>query len=171
MDIKVLFDEETINNRLIEMAEQIDKDYENEEIIAIFILRGAVYFATDLTKKMKTPMVIDFIKCESYVGTETTGKINLILDNREHLEGKHVIIFEDIIDTGYTLNYLKEYILFQNPKSLKIAVLLDKKERRKVDLEADYVGFEIPNKFVVGYGLDGKGSLYRNLPYVGYFEE
>ena len=171
MDIKVLFDEETINNRLIEMAEQIDKDYENEEIIGIFILRGAVYFATDLTKKMKTPMVIDFIKCESYVGTETTGKINLILDNREHLEGKHVIIFEDIIDTGYTLNYLKEYILFQNPKSLKIAVLLDKKERRKVDIEADYVGFEIPNKFVVGYGLDGKGSLYRNLPYVGYFEE
>ena len=170
MDIKVLLDEETISKRLDEMAIQLDNDYKGEEIVAIFILRGAIYFATDLTKKMKTPMIIDFIKCESYSGTESTGKINLILDNREKLEGKNVVIFEDIIDTGYTLKYLKDYILFQNPKSLKITVLLDKKERRKVDLDADYVGFDIPNRFVVGYGLDGEGNLYRNLPYVGYFE-
>ena len=170
MDIKVLLDEETISKRLDEMAIQLDNDYNGEEIVAIFILRGAIYFATDLTKKMKTPMIIDFIKCESYSGTESTGKINLILDNREKLEGKNVVIFEDIIDTGYTLKYLKDHILFQNPKSLKIAVLLDKKERRKVDLDADYVGFDIPNRFVVGYGLDGGGNLYRNLPYVGYFE-
>ena len=170
MDIKVLLDEETISKRLDEMALQLDNDYNGEEIVAIFILRGAIYFATDLTKKMKTPMIIDFIKCESYSGTESTGKINLILDNREKLEGKNVVIFEDIIDTGYTLKYLKDYILFQNTKSLKIAVLLDKKERRKVDLDADYVGFDIPNRFVVGYGLDGGGNLYRNLPYVGYFE-
>ena len=170
MDIKVVLDEETISKRLDEMAIQLDNDYKGEEIVAIFILRGAIYFATDLTKKMKTPMIIDFIKCESYSGTESTGKINLILDNREKLEGKNVVIFEDIIDTGYTLKYLKDYILFQNTKSLKIAVLLDKKERRKVDLDADYVGFDIPNRFVVGYGLDGGGNLYRNLPYVGYFE-
>ncbi len=170
MDIKVLLDEETISKRLDEMAIQLDNDYKGEEIVAIFILRGAIYFATDITKKMKTPMIIDFIKCESYSGTESTGKINLILDNREKLEGKNVVIFEDIIDTGYTLKYLKDYILTQNPKSLKIAVLLDKKERRKVDLDADYVGFDIPNRFVVGYGLDGGGNLYRNLPYVGYFE-
>ena len=122
MNLKTLISEQDLQKRIKEIGKQITKDYKNQEIIIICILTGAVYFATDLTKKMKTPMIIDFIKCESYSGTESTGKINLILDNREKLEGKNVVIFEDIIDTGYTLKYLKDYILFQNPKSLKIAV-------------------------------------------------
>lgn len=169
LDLNVLYDEETIQKRLGEMAEEIDKYYEGKSIVVICVLRGAIYFTVDLTKKMKTPIEIDFVKLSSYSGTATTGKVNISLDNNECLEGKDVLIVEDIIDTGLTLDFLRKHILSKNPKSLKIAVLADKKERRKVEVPVDFVGFEIPNKFIVGYGFD-YDNLYRNIPYIGYLE-
>ena len=171
IDLKLLYDEKTIQKRIQEMAEEIDKDYEGKSILAICVLRGAVYFTVDLTKKMKnTSIELDFVRVSSYEGTETTGKINMSLDVSENLEGRDVLIIEDIIDTGYTLKYLKEHILKKNPKSLKIAVLADKEERRKVPVEVDYIGFKIPSKYIVGYGFDYNNTC-RNLNYIGTLEE
>lgn len=169
--IKVLIEEEKLNQRICEIANQISKDYTNEEIVLVCILKGAVYFAVDLSKRIKNDIVkIDFMKVSSYgSGRETSGKINFKLDISESIENKNVIIVEDIIDSGITLNYLYDYLKVKNPKSLKICVLLDKKERRVQDIKVDYIGFEIENKFIVGYGLDDD-EKYRNLPYIGYIE-
>ena len=166
VDLDIMYNEEEIQKRIKEMAEEIDKDYGGKSIVAIFVLRGAIYFAVDLTKKMKTPIELDFVRTSSYIGTESTGKINLDLDVKEDLKDKDVLIIEDIIDTGYTLKFLKEHILNQEPKSVKIAVLADKEERREVDVKVDYVGFKIPNKYIVGYGFDYNNTC-RNLPYIG----
>lgn len=171
IDLKVLYNEETIQNRIKEMAEQIDKDYEGKSILAICVLRGAIYFTVDLTKKMKNSNVeLDFVRVSSYSGIETTGKIDLKLDVSEDLTGRDVLIIEDIIDTGYTLDFLKKHILSKNPKSLKVAVLADKEERRKVPVEVDYVGFKIPSKYIVGYGFDYNNTC-RNLNYIGTLED
>jgi len=166
LDLEVMLDEEVIQKRIKEMAKEIDEAYKGKSIIAICVLRGAIYFTVDLTKNMKTPIEIDFIKASSYEGTESTGKIELSLDIKESIENKDVLIIEDIIDTGYTLKFLKEHILEKKPKSLKIAVLADKEERRIVDVPIDFVGFKIQNKYIVGYGFDYNNS-YRNLPYIG----
>lgn len=170
LDLDVLIDEEKIQKRLEEMAKEIDSVYNGQSIIAICVLRGAIYFTVDLTKKMKTPIELDFIKASSYVGTESTGKIKMTLDINENIEGRDVLIIEDIIDTGYTLKYLRDYLLSKNPKSLRIAVLADKEERRKVEVPIDFTGFKIPNKYIVGYGFDYDNS-YRNIPYIGYMKE
>lgn len=169
--VKKLIDENQLQERIKEIADQISKDYNNEEIILICILKGAVYFAIDLSKNIKNENVlIDFMKVSSYGNNrETTGKINFSLDVSQSIEGKNAIIVEDIIDSGITLNYLYDYLKKQNPKSLKVCVLLDKKERREKDVKVDYTGFEIENKFVLGYGLD-YDEKYRNLPYIGYVE-
>ena len=166
LDLDVMMNGEQIQKRIEEMAKEIDKVYNGESIIAICVLRGAIYFTVDLTKKMKTPIEIDFIKASSYVGTETTGEVKMTLDINENIEGRDVLIIEDIIDTGYTLDYLRKYLLSKNPKSLRIAVLADKEERRIIDVPVDFVGFKIPNKYIVGYGFDYNNS-YRNLPYIG----
>ena len=166
LDLDVMMNEEQIQKRIEEMAKEIDKVYNGESIIAICVLRGAIYFTVDLTKKMKTPIEIDFIKASSYVGTETTGEVKMTLDINENIEGRDVLIIEDIIDTGYTLDFLRKYLLSKNPKSLRIAVLADKEERRIIDVPVDFVGFKIPNKYIVGYGFDYNNS-YRNLPYIG----
>ncbi len=168
-NLKVLFEEEKIQKRIKELAEKIDSDYKGKEVVIISILKGAVFFTVDLVKKMKTPIILEVMQVSSYNGTESTGKISIIKDLSFDIEGKDVIIVEDIIDTGYTLKALKENLLARNPNSLKIAVLLDKKERRKVEVLVDYVGYEIPNKFVVGYGFD-VDERGRNLPYIGYIE-
>ena len=168
-NLKVLFEEEKIQKRIKELAEKIDSDYKVKEVVIISILKGAVFFTVDLVKKMKTPIILEVMQVSSYNGTESTGKISIIKDLSFDIEGKDVIIVEDIIDTGYTLKVLKENLLARNPNSLKIAVLLDKKERRKVEVLVDYVGYEIPNKFVVGYGFD-VDERGRNLPYIGYIE-
>lgn len=170
LDLDVMLDEETIQKRIREMAEEIDKVYVGKEIVAICVLRGAIYFAVDLTKKMKTVIESDFIRVSSYVGTESTGNIIMKLDISENIEGRDVLIIEDIIDTGYTLKYLKDYLITKNPKSLRIAVLADKEERRKTDVKPDFVGFKIPDKFIVGYGFD-YDNKYRNLPYIGSVKE
>lgn len=169
LDLKVLFSEEEIQDRLVGLAKEIDEYYNGEEILVICVLRGAIYFMTDLTKKMKTQMHLDFIRVASYEGTETTGKINIINDIKEDIKGKKVLVVEDIIDTGYTLKFLKEYLLSKEPEDLKIVVLADKKERRVVDVDVDFVGYEIPNKYIVGYGFDYNNTC-RNLPYIGYIE-
>ena len=169
--IKVLIDEENLDNRIKEIAEEISRDYKNEELIFVCILKGAVYFAVDLSKAVNSSnIILDFMKVSSYgEGTETTGKVKMKVDLSTNIENKNVIIIEDIIDSGYTLNYLYNYLKSKNPKTLKLCVLLDKKERRKKDIKVDYTGFEIENKFVVGYGLD-YADRYRSLPYIGCIE-
>ena len=163
LNLEVMLDEEKIQSRISELAKEIDEDYNGKNIIVVCVLRGAIYFTVDLTKKMKTQTELDFVKVSSYDGTESTGRIDLKLEL--NIENRDVLIVEDIIDTGYTLKFLKEYIMKKNPKSLKIAVLLDKEERRKVKIDVDYIGFKIPNKYVVGYGFD-YNNTYRNLPYI-----
>ena len=168
-NIKVLISEEELDKRIGELAKEIDKDYEGENVVIVSVLKGAVFFTVDLVKKMNTPIELQFMQVSSYEGTETTHNIKLKKDLDKDIAGKNAIIVEDIIDTGHTLKHLKEYLLSKKPKSIKIAVLTDKKERREAQIEADYVGFTIPNKFVIGYGLD-YDEAYRDLPYVGYVE-
>ena len=169
--INVLINEETLQKRINELANKIEEDFKNEEIVLICILKGAVYFAIDLSKKIKNNVVtIDFMKVSSYGNNfKSSGNIDFILDITTDIKNKNVIIVEDIIDSGYTLNFIKNYLSNKNPKSLKICVLLDKKERREIDVKVDYTGFEIENKFIVGYGLDYQ-EKYRNLPYIGWVE-
>lgn len=170
-NLKILINEQELNKRILEIAKKISKDYTNEEIILICTLKGAAYFAIDLSKRItNNDIIMDFIKVSSYGSqTESTGKVDLTLDISQNIENKNVIIIEDIIDTGITLNYLYNYLKSKNPRSLKICVLLDKKERRIQDISVNYTCFEIENKFVVGYGLD-YNEKYRNLPYIGYIE-
>ena len=169
-NLKVMYEEEELQKRIKEISEEIDKDYkDSKEIIIISVLKGAVFFTVDLVKKMKTDIILEVMQLSSYAGTESTGNIIVKKDLDCNIEGKDVLIVEDIIDTGRTLKFLKEYLASKNPKSLKVAVLMDKAERREVDVNVDYTGFVIPNKFIVGYGFDydEKG---RNIPYVGYLE-
>lgn len=163
--------EEEVNARIAEIAAQIDEDFQGEEILAVGILRGGVYFCTELTKRMRIPVVLDFMEASSYsVGTESSGQVNITKDLIEDLEGKNVIVIEDIIDTGRTLSLLLENLRARRPKTLKLCTLLNKPERRVVDVTVDYNGFVIPNKFVVGYGMDFE-QKYRNLPYIGVIED
>lgn len=172
MNLKTLISEDELNNRIEEIAQEINKEYKDEEIVLICILTGAVYFAIDLSKKIKSnKLTLEFMKVSSYGNSsESTGEVKIKRDLENSIAGKNVIIVEDIIDTGLTIHTLQKLLMDRNPKSLKICTLLDKKERRKVEVEADYVGFEIPNKFVIGYGLDYK-EYYRNLPYVAFCED
>ena len=168
--LKIMYTEEQIQNRIKEVAKKIDEDYKGKTVIIISVLKGAIFFTVDLVKKMKTPIILEVMQVSSYQGTQSTGNIIVKKGLDTNIEGKDVLIVEDIIDTGYTLKYLKEYLQSQNPKSLKIAVLADKKERRKADVKADYTCFEIENKYVVGYGFD-VDEIGRNIPYIGYLEE
>ncbi len=168
-NVKVLYEEEVLQKRIAQLAKQIDADYKGKTVTVISVLKGAVFFTVDLVTKMKTPIELEVMQVSSYEGTESMQKINIKKDLDQSIAGKDVLIVEDIIDTGYTLKYLKEYLMMQKPNSLKLAVLADKKERRKVDVKIDYKGFVIPNKFVIGYGFD-YNEIGRNLPYVGYIE-
>ncbi len=167
---KPLFSEEDIQKKVKELAEQISKDFEGQELVTIGILKGAFMFFADLVRHIKVPLTIDFIVASSYIKESTTGEVKIHYDIREEIEGKNVLLVEDIVDTGITLNYLRERFLSRSPKTLKICALLDKKERRLVDVPIDYKGFEIPNEFVVGYGLD-YNNQYRNLPYIAIFKK
>lgn len=160
-----LLTEEQIRGRVKELADKINSDYKGKEILAIGILKGAFMFFSDLVKQINVPLTVDFIVSSSYEDTTTTGKVNIHFDTRKPVTGKDVLIIEDIIDTGISLNYIKERLLLKSPNTLKICVFMDKKERRLVDVEVDYTGFEIPDVFVVGYGTDYNDN-FRNLPYV-----
>ena len=151
------------------MAKQIEKDYEGKEIVFIGILKGSVMFMAELAKNVKSNVQLDFMEASSYEGTESTGNVRINKDIQNSIEGKDVIIVEDIIDTGRTLTYVKEYLKQKNPNSIKIATMLSKPSRRVMELDVDYIGFAIEDKFVVGYGLD-YNEKYRNLPYIGYIE-
>ncbi len=167
-DIKeILISEEQLKQRVIELAEQINNDYKGKIPYLVCILRGAIVFLSDLMKNLNVPHKIDFIALSSYGGTtESSGIIRFIKDLRVNIHNHDVILIEDIIDTGLTLQNLLQVLELRHPNSLKTCVLLDKKARRKVDISADYIGFEIPDEFVVGYGLDYY-ELYRNLPFIG----
>ena len=168
-NLKVLIDEEKLQARIKEMAEQLMEEYKGKEITLICILKGSIFFTADLAKRIDGDVRVDFVRVSSYNGEESTGEIRMKLDLKDSIQGKDVIIIEDIIDTGRTLKYLKEYLKIKKPNSIKVCTLLDKKERRVCDMEPDYVGFTIPDKFVVGYGMD-YDEKYRNLPFVGYFD-
>jgi len=168
--IKVLINEEQISQRLDELANRLMEEYKGKDLMFLCILKGSVFFTVELAKRIKNNIQFEFIEVSSYENNESTGKIKLNKDITGSIEGKHVIIIEDIVDTGRTLCFLKEYLLQKNPKSLKICALLDKPSRRIVPVEADYIGFSIENKFVLGYGLDDEQN-YRNLNYIGYIEE
>ena len=173
MSIKIneLISEKQLKKRVSELADNISKDYDNEDVVLVSILKGSIYFATDLSRMIKNNnVIIDFIKVSSYRGnTESTGKIEFQLDLSTDIENKNVIVIEDIIDSGITLNYLYDYLKIKNPKTLKLCVLLDKPERRKKPINVDYTGFKIEDKFVVGYGMD-YDDKYRSLPYIGYID-
>jgi len=151
----ILYSKETIEERVNELAETISRDYEGGEIVFVCVLKGAFIFLADLTRRLKVPHVVDFVRLASYgSGTVSSGKITITKDIETSIEGKDVVIVEDIIDTGITLDFLKDRLKKSNPNSLKICALLDKEERREVEVDVDYVGFIIEDKFVVGYGLD-----------------
>lgn len=168
--ISVLIAEEEIDKRVREMADQISKDYAGKTIHLICILKGSAFFACELAKRLTIPATIDFMSVSSYgSGTTSTGIVRIVKDLDEPLEGKDVLIVEDIIDTGRTLAHLIEVLKTRKPASLRLCTLLDKPERRVTHVDVDYTCFEIPDRFVVGYGLDFD-QRYRNLPYVGVVE-
>ncbi len=162
---EILFSSTNIQLKVVELAEKISKDYKGKEVLAICILKGAFIFFADLVRAFQIPVNIDFIVASSYLDTISTGEVKVHYDIREDVLGKDILLIDDIIDTGISLNYMRERLLAKRPASLKICVLLDKKERRIVDVPLDYVGFEIPDVFVVGYGLD-YNNRYRNLPHI-----
>ncbi|CDZ75208.1 hypoxanthine phosphoribosyltransferase [Peptoniphilus sp. ING2-D1G] len=169
-DIKeVLYTKEDLDNKCSELAERISEDYDGE-IVAIGILKGAIPFMIDLVRKIKNSVVIDFMDVKSYEGTTTTGEVRILKDLSIKIEGKDVLIIEDIIDTGLTLSYLIEVLKSRGAKSLNVCTLLTKPARRKKEINVKYVGFEIEDNFVIGYGMD-YNERYRNLPYIGILDE
>jgi hypoxanthine phosphoribosyltransferase len=168
--IKIIISKKELGKRIKELSKKISKDYAGKELILIGILKGSFIFLADLIRQIKIPHEVDFIAVASYgQEIEGSGAVRLIKDLSANIEGKNVIIIEDIVDTGLTLNFIRKNLLLRNPKSLEIVTLLDRKERRKVQVPIKYVGFEVPNEFVVGYGLD-LGERYRNLPYIAKVE-
>lgn len=164
---RVLITREEIAERVKVMAEEISKDFGGEDIIMICILRGSCYFFADLTRELPNFVNLEFMSVSSYgAGATSSGEVRIIKDISCPIEGKNVVVVEDIIDTGYTLAYLKRILSERRPKALKICSLLDKPSRREAEIEGDYIGFTVPNEFVVGYGLD-YDQKYRNLPYIG----
>ena len=165
---KVLISEEQIRTRIAEMGEQITKDYAGKNPIIVGVLKGVVVFYADMIRQINTHCEMAFMTLRSYCGTDSTGNMEVLQDLKADIEGRHVLILEDIFDTGNSLDYTYRYLQFKNPASIKICTLLDKPSRRKpgITLQADYVGFTIDNLFVVGYGLD-YNEHYRNLPFVG----
>ncbi len=169
--ISVLISEEKVEEKIRSLAEEISKDYEGKTVHLICVLKGSIFFTCELAKRLSIPVTLDFMSVSSYGNqTESSGRVKIVKDLDETLEGKDVIIIEDIIDSGRTLSYLMAMLKARNPKSLKLCTLLDKPDRRVTDVDVDYTGFVIPDKFVVGYGLD-YAQKYRNLPYIGVIGE
>ena len=163
--IEVLFTEEQIRSRVSDLAREITADYRNGKLVLVSILRGSVFFATDLARLIELPLSMDFLSISSY-GEDSEGVVRITKDLEENIAGKDVLVIEDIIDTGFTLKYLLRTLSGRNPKSLEVCTLLDRRARRIIEIDLKYIGFEIPDKFVVGYGLDYR-QRYRNLPYIG----
>jgi hypoxanthine phosphoribosyltransferase len=165
--IEEMLSEEKVTARIREIGAQISSDYAGEKVHLICILKGASFFACELAKRITVPVTIDFMSVSSYGGsTKSTGVVKIVKDLDEPIENEHVIVVEDIVDTGRTLSYLMDMLKDRGPKDVKLCALLDKPERRVCSINADYTGFRVPDEFVVGYGLD-YDQKYRNLPYIG----
>ncbi|MFZ5815470.1 MAG: hypoxanthine phosphoribosyltransferase [Bacillota bacterium] len=162
-----LLSEEQIRARVREMAAEISRAYQGQQVLVVGILKGAFVFCADLVRHLTVPAQVDFMAVSSYGNaTESSGVIRILKDLDASVEGRHVLLVEDIVDSGLTLRYLKEYLAHQGPASLRVAVLLDKPSRRRTEVVVDYVGFSIPDEFIVGYGID-YAEQYRHLPYIG----
>ena len=168
--VKVLLTEEEVDARIQAIGDQISRDYEGRQVHLVCVLKGGSFFMCELAKRIRVPVSLDFMSVSSY-GSETksSGVVKIVKDLDETLAGKDVIVVEDIVDSGRTLSYLLEMLRNRGPKSLRLCTLLDKPDRRVVDVDVDYTGFQIPDEFVVGYGLD-YDQRYRNLPYIGVIE-
>ncbi|MBU5439059.1 hypoxanthine phosphoribosyltransferase [Tissierella sp. MSJ-40] len=167
---RTLFSIEDINSRVKELGGLISKDYKDNNLVVVSLLRGSFIFTADLVRKMTIPVEIDFMTTSSYGHDEiSTGNVNIIHDIRSDIKDKDVLIVDDIMDSGYTMKRVVEYLKSKKPNSIKICVMLDKPSRRKVDLSPDYVGFTIPDVFIVGYGLN-YGDYYRNIPHIFTFD-
>uniref|UniRef100_UPI0040561EC3 hypoxanthine phosphoribosyltransferase n=1 Tax=Acetatifactor sp. TaxID=1872090 RepID=UPI0040561EC3 len=168
--VKVLLTEEEVDKRIQEIGDQISKDYAGKQVHLICVLRGGVFFLCELAKRITVPVSLDFMSVSSYGGdTKSSGVVKIVKDLDDSLKDKDVLVIEDIVDSGRTLSYLLEMLKDRGPKSLRLCTLLDKPDRRVVDVNVDYTGFQIPDEFVVGYGLD-YDQKYRNLPYIGIVE-
>lgn len=168
--IRVMIPEKEVDEKIKELAAKITEDYAGREVHLLCILKGSIFFTCELAKRIDLPVTLDFMSVSSYGdGTESTGRVKIVKDLDENIEGKNVIVIEDIIDTGRTLSHLMEVLRVRKPETLKLCTLLDKPSRRVVDIKVDYTGFQIPDEFVVGYGLDF-AQKYRNLPYIGVIE-
>ena len=168
--IKVLLSEEEVDARIQQVAAKISKDYAGKEVHLICVLKGGVFFTCELAKRITVPVTLDFMSVSSYGDdTKSSGVVKIVKDLDESLKDKEVIVVEDIVDSGRTLSYLLEMLKDRGPASLRLCTLLDKPERREIDVHVDYTGFNIPDEFVVGYGLD-YDQRYRNLPYIGVVE-
>ncbi|MCC7161370.1 MAG: hypoxanthine phosphoribosyltransferase [Anaerolineae bacterium] len=165
---KILIPSDRLQARIYELGAQVSRDYGDLRPLLVCVLKGGVMFLSDLSRAMNIPHELDFMAISSYGGkrVESSGVVRIILDLTSNIENRHVLVVEDIVDTGHTLNYMVDILNTRNPASLKICALLNKPARRDKDIQLDYVGFDIPNEFVVGYGLDFD-ELYRNLPYIG----
>lgn len=165
--LKVLITEEELKECVKKLGEQISRDYQGKNLLMVSVLKGSVVFMSDLMRSITIPAQIDFMSVSSYgSGVKTSGVVKIIKDLDQQLEGKDLLIVEDILDSGMTLSYLSQLLRARSPRSIRIATLLDKPERRTADIQADYYGFRVPDAFVVGYGLD-YSEKYRNLPYIG----
>lgn len=168
---KVLISQEELSGIVKDLGAKISEDYKDKDLLLVSILKGSVIFMADLMREITIPCNIDFMAVSSYgSGTKTSGVVKIIKDLDKSIEGKDLLIVEDILDSGRTLNYIRGILLARNPKSIRICTLFDKPERREVDLYADYIGSRVPNEFIVGYGLD-YNEYYRNLPYIGVLKE
>lgn len=168
--IKTFLSTEQIQSRIKELAEMINRDYIGQEVVVVGVLNGSFIFCADLIRQIKVPLQMEFVSLSSYEGTESSGQVSFRLDVRQSLEGKNIILIEDIVDTGLTISFLLKHMKLKKPKSLKLCSLLLKRARLKTEVSIDYLGFDIEDKFVIGYGLDFDG-LYRELPYIGVYGE
>lgn len=168
--VKPFIETEKLQQRIKELGTQISQDFKGESVVMVGVLNGSFIFLSDLVRTMKLPVQIEFVSLSSYEGTESTGQVRFHLDVKQNLEGKNVVIVEDIVDTGLTIEFLLKHFKLKNPKSLKLCSLLRKKARLKTEVAIDYLGFDIEDKFVIGYGLDFNGN-YRELPYIGVYGE
>lgn len=159
-----------IQLKVKEIGHKISNDYDGKNLVVVPILKGAFMFASDLVRAISIPLSIDFVMASSYVRTDTSGEVRMHCDLRDSIKGKDILLVEDIVDTGLTLNYIRESFMQREPNSIRICGLLNKRERRIADINIDYVGFDIPNEFVVGYGLDYENK-FRNLPYIAIFKK
>lgn len=168
--VRVMIPEAEVDAMIEEMGQKISRDYEGQELRLICVLKGGVFFACELAKRITIPVSLDFMSVSSYgAGTQSSGVVKIIKDLDDSIEGKNVLVVEDIVDSGRTLNYLLDNLRSRKPKSLALCTMLDKPSRRVVPVKVEYTGFEIPDEFVVGYGLD-YAQKYRNLPYIGVIE-